>query len=751
MRKIRIKVKHLTYILAGILITVFILLPNALFIYAQTMERGNVEASKVYYKRYIDLFPWGGKRAEALYNLAQKIIPEDSRSGRYKVYSAGFSGGGQHITSQMIENGAAYYLKVIEEYEDSEFYTKSYYNLVDLYTMSGMFSEAEKLIDEGFKSNREDIRLAAYKYNMLNHMIGGEYEEARKIGMKYINENKADPDIYMLMGDIDYYDRKLQDAVKYYEKARDMNKWERGKRPGEFMMPYYKNLWVDGRIDLVKKLMEEEGDSSIYGKVIINGKPAPFIFIYMADQQSGMSGSIGDEDRKISAITDFEGNFIMPNLPEGDYIMGAGIPTIYLDRTRFQTPSEGYFHLNKGEKKEFNFNFVPPMKLVKPKGTVAPVDNRVEIEWERVEGAAYYLIRLIAFEKHNANVGSYSSFSPTDRIFDTKYTLDIDEVNMGEYGFMMSDEGELNPHAYLGIFYPGCTVPLYVEAFDAGGGLIKSTVPMKIDFKDMAVISLPGENLTESDRLVLERKPEEAVLSYEKDLEKNPEDIHAMRVLSRIYSLGTRRKHIADGEFNIEGSDRDRALELTRRLSQITGDTSYLKLMLRRRFPDYPEEADWILKEYDKLPEEDLEAEDFAVMGRMNMHLKDYNEADRYFEKVYDAYKNTNYYDLAPVIMRLYLKDYDGALRFFDILDLRYYNVDRYEFQGDIKSLEGIKKDSLEYEKFEEALEIIMSFRGNKEYKEQYSGIYNTIGDKVLSRLLKNIGNYYHVFDRIQD
>jgi len=750
-KKIRVKIKHLIYIFLGMFITVFFMLPNALFIYAQAMEKNNVEVSKVFYKRYISLFPYGSKKAEALYNLAQKIVPSDSFYNRYKIYATGSGGGGGVITREMIDNAAVYYREILNEHKDSEYYIRAYSSLINLYNMDGKFDESEKLIEEGIKSHRDDLKLTAIKYKMLSLIIGGKYDEGRSIGKNLIEEGKADPDIYMLMGDINFYDRNLDDALVFYEEARDMTGWTEGGNPRKFTMDYCENVFIDEKIRIVNKIKNGYmGNSSIHGKVVINGKPVPFAYVYLKDEKEGGLNAIGDEGQKINAITNFKGEYVIPLLPEGDYILGVGLPSAYLYDTLYQTPKEGFFHLSKGEKKEYNFTFVPPMKLIKPSGALVPKEGKIEVEWEEVEGAAYYTVKLVVFQDPSKEDGggSYAGVYVGGKITGTRFTMDINRINMQTLGFMMDDEGMINPQAYLGVFYPGSRIPFSVEAFDREGRLIKSTVPMKMNFKDMAVIYTPQEGLTEGDRLVLERELEEAVKVYERDLEKNPEDIHAMRILSKIYSIGTRRKFVPGKGDEIEGRDKDRAIELARKLYELTGDFYYLKASLNTHFIEDVEDYNWALEEYAKIPESELEGDDYARIAFMNLSIKNYKEADRYFEKVYDIYKDTNYYDLAPVILRLYFKEYDNSLKFLNILNLRLYKVDKEKLREDIKKLRNIDKESIDYKKFEEALEVILNYRENRGYRKQFIEIFESIKDPIFLDLLKSIGNYYNVFDR---
>lgn len=750
-KRIKIKIKHLIFILLGVFLTVFFILPNALFIYAQAMEKGNVEVSKVFYKRYISMFPFGSKKTEALYNLAQKIVPSDGFYNRYKIYTTGFGGGGVFVTNEMISNAAGYYREILNEHKKSEYYIRAYNSLINLYYMSGMFDEAEKLVTEGLKSEREDLKLTASKYRILGMIIAGSYEDGRIIGESLIDKGKADPDIYMLMGDINFYDRNLDDALKFYNEAKSMVKWTPSGAGQRFTMGYYEDVLPDGRIRIIEKIKSGyEGSSSIHGKVEINGKAVPFAYVYLKDEKDGDMNSIGNEGSKISAITDYKGEYVMPYLPEGNYILGVGITPAYLDNTLFKTPKEGFFHLNKGESKEYNFIFVPPMKLIKPLGAVVPQNNKVEIEWEKVEGAAYYIARLVVFEdpvKEDGG-GSYAGVSASDKITDTRFTLDINKLNIKTTGFMMNDEGVLNPQAYLGVLYPGSRVPFSIEAFDKYGSLIKSSVPMKLNFKDMAVVYMPQEGLTEGDALVLQKKPAEAVKSYEEDLRKNPDDIHAMIVLSKIYSIGTKRKFVPGKSDEVEGRNMERAIELTRRLYELTGNSYYLKASLNTYFIEDVKDYKRALDEYAKIQEKELEADDFARIAWMNMALKNYREADRYFEKIYEIYKDTNYFDLAPVMLRLYFKDYENSLKFLDILDLRLYKVDKKKLTDDIQRLMSHNKEGEDYEKFEEAVEVLLNYRSDRGYRKQFVAIYESIKDPVLSDILGSIGSYYYVFEK---
>ncbi|KPU43098.1 tetratricopeptide repeat protein [Oxobacter pfennigii] len=747
MKKIRIRVKHLLAIIAGILVTVIFIVPNALMTFAETIGDRDMEASKVFYKRYINLFPYGSRKDEALYNLASSLIPSESFDSRFRFYAGGMSSGGPVITDDMVQNAVNYYNQILKEYKNSKFYSLAYNNLLDLYMMSGRYKEAKELILQGSKSQNKELSIISSEYSMIYNIIDKKYNEAINTGMESIERGENDPDIHMLLGNAYLYDGNTGEALKYYKKAQDLAKWEKDNSHTELSMLSHTGSYFD-KIDIINKINGGySGSSSIEGKVTINGSPAPYVYVYLKDEKDGRLNAMGDEGSCINAVTDFEGRYIIPGLPEGNYTLGIGVSAFNIGNTVFQTTSEGYFHLKEGENKKIDFSFAKPMNVIKPEGTISPADGKVEIEWERVGGAAYYHVYLIQFEDLEKREGSYAAFSPGDKIKDTKYVMDINKVNMGTYGFMMDDDGILNPQAYIGSFYPGSLVPFYINAYDSRGKLITSSKTIKLNLKDMTAISISENSLTESDRLILERKPEEAIESYEMDLEKNPDDTHAMMVLSKLYSIGTRRKYInGQGEIT-EGRNIDRATELIDRLYDITGDVYYLKASLSGHFTETPEDYKRAVEGYEKIPSYYLETDDYGKMAQMYLALRDYKKAEECFDRIYDAYKDTNYFDLAPVVLSIYFEDYDKSIEFLDMLDLRLYKIDNGYMRQGILALKYENKDSEEYKRFKEALDIILSSKADKEYKNHYKDIYEYMDSPVLKDLLRQIGSYYYIFE----
>lgn len=86
-------------------------------------------------------------------------------------------------------------------------------------------------------------------------------------------------------------------------------------------------------------------------------------------------------------------------------------------------------------------------------------------------------------------------------------------------------------------------------------------------------IFVPGAQYTVADSLLLEQSYDEAIQAYDEALKKNPNDSHALQMLSRLYTLGYKAPYF-DDEKNT-GVDITKAIDYTERLLALTSDEEY--------------------------------------------------------------------------------------------------------------------------------------------------------------------------------
>jgi tetratricopeptide (TPR) repeat protein len=349
----------------------------------------------------------------------------------------------------------------------------------------------------------------------------------------------------------------------------------------------------------------------------------------------------------------------------------------------------------------------------------------------------------VEFEISGEYKGSACSFSISDKINDNKYLIDIEEANSRERGFMFDDDGIVNPQAYLGVFYPGCSVPIYIEAFDKEGRRLTSSVPLRAEYDKTPVVKVSEAGITEGDRLILENKPKEAIESYEKELVKDPNNIRILNILSRIYKIGTYVKFTPEKEER-KDRDLDKAIELTERLYKITGNYEYKKRIAGIYFWD-KKDYKKSLEEYVEIPEAMMDADDFDSAARLELLLLNFKKANEYYDRVYSMSKNINYCGLKPVVLKMYNRDFEGALKFLTITNMSIYHVDKERLKYDIEKIKGINAGNSDYENFQRALKIELTSNNSKDLQNGFTEIHGRIDDPILTEFLEQIAHYEYI------
>ena len=743
MKKIKIKVKHLVYLTLILILMRFLIIPQGIYLTAKIAENKDIQVSKVLYKRYVELAVGKEEKAKALYKLAQSIVPNiEGNQYRTKIFPTTSENGG-NTTLEMINNACKYYKEIIEKYENTSYYSKAYGNTINLYMLKGNHKEAMKLIEEGIKSSNKELKVLATKYKMAYLIAEKKYEEGITLGEALIKNGNGDSDVYMLLGDINLYNRRYEDARKMYEKVKTLNNSTQKIEDKSF---YYYNGEADcySRSNFIAGvLFNKDGKNTLRGNVKINGKPVPLALVYVKEvNDSELGRCTGDEREGVMAVTDLNGNYRVEGIKDGKYELGVDLSVVCLYNTTYQTPKEGDIILKAGESKEFNFTFVPPIKVLKPKGLVYPTDDKVYLEWEKVEGAAYYRINTVDFHNPEKMEGNSSSGAITKEIYDTKATLDINQANIAMRGFSIGDSHVPNPQAYLGSFFPSCKTPIFVTAYDDENRCIGSSNAIKMDAKDMVIVSVSEKGLTEGDKLILKGQPDKALKYYEEAIKDNPRDIHSLEILSKIYSVGTKVNYEDNSQHEKrENQNLDRAFQLKKNLYGITGNSEYIK-SISYIFDGSKELQMEAVEELKKLPESQLDFDQYYFMANTSLKSENFKEADMYFEKASD--KSKAYVSMDWIILKMYLNDNAGAVkRAEDMIQLYLYSINKEELMESVIKANNVDKSCKDYSKFKEAVKLLLIKEDG--YREEYKNLSNSIQDQKLKSFIKQLSRWYSI------
>ena len=753
MRKIKIKVKYLLLTALIIIATSAYVVPKSIYTRAKELESTDMEASKVLYKRYISMVPFSNKKANAMFKIANQIAPHEDVLSMYALTQFGSGFSNKMLSSEIVNNALEYYDEIYRNYPDNESYIKSFKRIIDIHIVLGEHDKSKELIQNGLKSTNKEMNFIAQKYNMFYLILEKKYDAANAIGTELIKQKDENyvGDVYIMLGDIYSSDMNFEKAIEYYEK-QDKARINIMNNPNAKVKDYEeftvynlesRNQDRQGQIRNLNAMKDiYKGKSDIHGKVIINGKPFAFAQIYLRDSRFMMLNAFSTGDKGYPIWTDAEGNYSISNLPKGEYDIEVDIPLILLSNNR--TVYQNSNGVNKGielfenESKEINFNFVPPI-TIEPKGITQPQDNKIYIKWEKVEGAAYYYVNTTTIDDPINLVGGSFTGAVSGKITDTSYTLNIDEIDKRSKGLSTSGDGLVNIQAYLGAFLPGFKVPFSVTAYDKEDNIIGNSSAIQEKYENLNIISIKERELLEGDNLLIDKKPEEALKSYEKHLSANPNDIHTIEVLTRMYKIGIRNDW-KNSKF--EGRDLYKAMELANRSYKLTGNIEEVKYVLNNVYWDSDNIKDyaWAVHQILKLPKEEIKEDEYADLGSLYLRLKDFNKAEESFNKARTM--GVEYLYDYP-LLNLYLEDFDEALILSENIKHFMYSGNKGNFIEGLKEIVGVDKSSEDYKAFREILESILS-RENT-YKEKYKEKNTKIKDKVLSKIMLEIAREYNL------
>lgn len=752
--KIKIKVKYLLLTALIIIASSAYIVPKAIYARAKELEIIDMEASKVLYKRYISLVPFSNKKADAMFKIANQIAPHEDVLSMYVITQFESSYSNKIVTFEIVNNALKYYEEIYKNYPNNEAYIKSYKRLMDIHIALGEHDKNKILIENGLKSKNVEMNFIAQKYKMFYLMIQKNDAEAIAIGQKLIKQEDKYyiGDVYIMLGDIYSSEMNFEKAIEYYEKQDKArisiinNPNDKSKDYKEFTVYNLESRSLD-RQDQVQSLNSMKniyiGKSDIHGKVMINGKPLAFSQIYLRDSRYTDLNAFRTGETGYPTMTDADGNYIFSKLPKGEYNIELNLPLILLakNRTVYQNSNgiNRIIELSDNESKEMNSNFVSPIKI-EPKGIVQPENNKINIKWEKVEEAAYYYVNITTMDDPINLVGSSGTSAFSERITDTSYTLNIDAMNKYNNSLSSNEDGLINIQAYLGIFVAGFKVPFSVTAYDNKDNLISSSSAIQEKYENLNIIFIPKGDLLEGDKLLIQKKPEEALIRYQKYLANNPNDIRALNVLTRMYKIGIRFDMKNRGKSI--GKDIYKAMDLANRSYKLTGDIENIKYVLNFISSDFNTTKDyhWAIQQILKLPEKELKEEQYLTLGNLYLRLKDFNNAEKSFIKAKSM--GLDYLYDYP-LLELYLEDFDEALISSQNITGFMYNANKSNFIEALKKIKSVDKNSEDYKVFKEILGNVLS--KETDYKQKYKDNNSKIKNATLNKLMAEIAKDYNL------
>ncbi|KJS85313.1 MAG: hypothetical protein JM58_09045 [Peptococcaceae bacterium BICA1-8] len=546
MAKFKVKIINMVLIILLILLGTYFLLPNLLFSMARSYadEPEQKERAQILYQRIVEYFPKSYSAPEALYWLALSIEPPSYGS---------FSGGGIIITRHMttssmnqmegvgIDVAINSYKTLLEKYPNSQYAEFVPLRLGELYYNLGRFDDAEKYLLQGLKNDNKRKFISSECNYKLIELYLKIHQSEKALEMVHLyrtnNPNSMVSNLYLLEGDAYRKLGEYKKAEATYNKVLDNLPKELPKEDFKANRDFLKEE-VDARL-IKNKLAEENNENEkgvIKGTVTREGAPLERVQIFLIDENRAREGFSTHEFQDAPYVfTDLWGRFELTGIIPGSYSLGLGLPKSYLDGYTLVPRPDAKFDISVGDEITTSYQLVPLIKTLEPqKGSYLELDS-LTFSWESVVEAAYYQLEMGSIQRRENGVG-YGSSVVKDKINSNKITLTQADLAQSK-GISFDDEGVI-PSSLFGIVFPGGEFVWNIKAFDKNDNYLgeSSGYQFHIDKEKLSTFFTADEGLTDGDRLVMERKYDEAIIWYEEYLLNNSSNLHVLNMLSNLYN-----------------------------------------------------------------------------------------------------------------------------------------------------------------------------------------------------------------------
>ncbi|WP_042142855.1 carboxypeptidase-like regulatory domain-containing protein [Paucisalibacillus sp. EB02] len=748
--KIRMKVKHLVFMIAGIMILIP-LLTNVLFprvelyLAEKKINAGNVE-EKQEILELLRTTPIESKKWE----MIQRYMIEDGVSGQYDIYvSPSFTIGGYSLEEQPIRFTPEEKIPYLEDYVKNgpvDWFLQSAASILSfIYQSEGNFNKAKDVLYE--TSQRFPLTESYLRDELLVERIRlaknhGEYDEANQ----YIEEllgivEEEHPDItaqiaqlraeiILQQGDADLALDEVKNAIQDYEvefekEMKEIPESERDHYDSIENRVYYQSLKaLERSLSLEKSAVKS---ITLAGKILrSDGTAMEGVGVFLRDKNNA-SRSVSPEDT-FQVVTDHNGRFEFNGVVPNNYQITLGFFSNQISGWNWPVTLDEWIEVDGSEDITYDVVLQKLIEIEKPVNEQVIKDDVVHFEWEAVKGAAYYDIGF-GFDIEG---GSMSTGFIKD-ITDTEIAVPVEDIYNLNGGISIDEDGVVDPVSLLAYTNPDNRFHWNVTAYDKDGKLITKSNGHRLD--DKAIGNLPffylkERDLTNADRLLLDYKAGKALDEYKKNYQNNPDDLHSLRMITRLIGVNEEDYRLTEKEETIPYLE-----ELA--LKSPSGDTTLRLAMHYYDHSDWENFHKWFDLYLDMVNK--LDSYDQSIYASALMKQGKHVEANKQFKEAMKKDGSNRFVGhwIANELYRMGLKEEVVHIA----RDYPYHLYGGEAGPNWLLLMNSIMKESKNHKDYEKELNNVleMYFTNNKEALENWLNTTNKVNMKKLIEAIQKV------------
>lgn len=762
---VRIKVRNILLILGVIAIGWIFFhftLPNVLYRTAWVFEKiGKPEWANVYYEKISETYEERSVAMKAQVKKIQLAIKEHNLvyfSDRYTSSGGGSGKNGYTVSYASIDSINETYKELEQNGKSQEDMGKYTLGVAIMNWFAGNWQRAIGLLEDQNIEYDEELRWVK-DLNLAAMYLGvGNREEAERVLGRIKSGDKG---AAYLIEDLRLYNLVLQNDKKGFLANYDQNEnlIYRNEALDAIDSPYlepvkelHSMLW-----DAAEQYKNEEkmkGNNTVKGKVTMNGAPMTGMLVYLlvSDDWGVFTSGHSIPYCSYMAFTDENGEYVLNQVPVGIYNLGFSGDWQRVQGKNIEFESDSAIVLKNENTITRDISFHNSIE-VKVK-TVN--ENEVDFQWDEIQDADYYVIwmgELRESEKDERAVVQNNYVS--ERIYATEYHFDIEEErkNAMTGGFAWSDEKVIVSTVLDPLYHEGEYAYHVVGMKD---GRIVGDSDGIYPNAPHDTIHIQGYSWTKADEFLLGEKFEEAVFEYENAIQKDPDNIHALKMLAALYSNGWRTE---DGWENRIGKNPEKAIRYYEKLERLLSQKQDVRNHLASLYEKIGA-YDKAIACYQKLIEEDHPSSyQFAALGNLYIQQGRIQEAKITLEAGYKV-EETEYIQESMIMLYLMIDDIEGLKKigeeylpshlYADYTSIfnKYEKMDRYAYEPFYKDM---REDQIEkaknlldnreddLSKLYKGIFALLEYDGEKR-EEEYISLYSRIKDQDIKLLMQDLG-----------
>nr|WP_300005637.1 hypothetical protein [Tissierella sp.] len=724
----KIKIKLKTLILITILTLTFILfmVPVLNIEIGNLLKEKSSDKAEIFYRSYMKS-PLKINHDKGLYSYGDYLT---KAMNKYQISSSGW-GGAERTSPENMKKAMELYEDILANNKDNGYKGKyanmAYTKLLDTSISTLDTDKLEYWIKWGMETENEEISYISKLYRAYYKFTEKAYKEAEEM-LKGLDKDFLDEKYYQLLAEVNLHLDKTDKAREAYKKLEEMGSGGMIDRDKKYFGGSY--LLLD-QYAIEEKLEKLDGEYKVKGKITNDGKGMPFIEVYLS-KDIGVFSTLG---RVADAVTDKNGEFETLPLKQGVYDIGIMINPSQLYGKVSLNENRNSLQV-KGDQRA-DFKFASPMSINSPKENVVVKDGeKISLAWDEVDGAEYYMVKTIAFDKkENAGAVYHIQIKDKDgfeKIKDNTIEFGIDNIDKHPKIYSYDDSGEeiINPRTILASFIPNIENPLIVEAYDKSDKIINSSISLIDDYDNIVSVTFDTE-LTKGEKLILDKKYEQAKDHYENTLKKDPKDKEALLYLARMYSIGWQKGK----------KDLPKALEYAQNYNDTYDDYNLsLEVIGEMNREQKKANRDYIKTVLDTTDAKDKNYNFYRIQASYFLAEENLLAARDSYEKIEE------HQDIEILYIDMYLGNYDRVLKKINEEEISVLKMNLLKLGEVLKKIETIPEKELEtFRGFLKTLierEVSMS-----EQRQIYKNTLKIVKNQDLKDLVEEIAKEEYLED----